>query len=80
MSDPLAGAATDAVSDAQTVVTSTYVPLLLGALLFAIVLRIAMNWMRRAAWASTNSEQLAHDRREAQFLIDSGPQRYRDQL
>lgn len=48
MSDPLGGAATDAVADAQGLVTTTYVPLLVGAVLFGVVLRIGFKWFRKA--------------------------------
>jgi len=49
MSDPLGGAASGAVSDAQGLVTGTYVPLLVGAVIFGIVLRIGFKWLRKAA-------------------------------
>lgn len=52
MSDPLDGAATDAVADAQGLVTSEYVPLLVGAVLFGIVLRIGFKWFRKATRAA----------------------------
>lgn len=48
MSDPLGGAATTAVADAQGLVTGTYVPLLIGAVLFGVVLRIGFKWFRKA--------------------------------
>lgn len=48
MSDPLGGAAAQAITDAQGLVTGTYVPLLVGATLFGIVLRIGFRWFRKA--------------------------------
>lgn len=48
MTDPLGTADTDAVSDAQALVTANYVPLLIGAIVFGVVLRIGFKWLRRA--------------------------------
>lgn len=52
MSDPLDGAAADGIADAQALVTSDYVPLLVGALLFGIVLRIGFKWFRKSVRAA----------------------------
>lgn len=52
MSDPLGGAADGAVSDAQALVTTEYVPLLVGAVIFGVVLRIGFKWLRRSARAA----------------------------
>lgn len=52
MSDPLDGAAAEAVGDAKDLVTGTYVPLLIGAVLFGIVLRIGFKWFRKATRAA----------------------------
>lgn len=52
MSDPLDGAAADAVGDAQALVTADYVPLLIGAVLFGIVLRIGFKWFRKSVRAA----------------------------
>lgn len=48
MSDPLGGAQGTAISDAQGLVTGTYVPLLVGAVVFGIVLRIGFKWLRKS--------------------------------
>lgn len=48
MSDPLGGAAGTAIGDAQDLVKGTYVPLLIGATLFGIVLRIGFKWFRKS--------------------------------
>lgn len=48
MSDPLDGAGATAVSDAQGLVTGTYVPLLVGAVVFGVVLRIGFRWLTKA--------------------------------
>lgn len=52
MSDPLGGAAAGAIDDAQGLVTTTYVPLLVGATLFGIVLRIGFKWFRKSTRAA----------------------------
>lgn len=52
MADPLGGAAGTAVGDAKDLVTGTYVPLLVGAVLFGIVLRIGFKWFRKATRAA----------------------------
>ena len=49
MSDPLgAGTLSGAVDDVQGLVTTTYVPVMVGAILFGVGLRIAFRWVRRA--------------------------------
>lgn len=52
MSDPLGGAATSAVADAKGLVTGTYVPLYVGAVLFGIVLSIGLAWFRKSTRAA----------------------------
>jgi len=46
LSDPLNGAAATGVADAQGLVTSDYVPVLVGATVFGIVLTIGFRWLR----------------------------------
>jgi hypothetical protein len=50
MTDPLgAGTLAGAVDDVQGLVTGTYVPVMIGAIIFGVGLRIAFRWVRRAA-------------------------------
>jgi len=52
MSDPLGGAAAAGVTDAQGLVTSDYVPVLVGATVFGVVLTIGFRWLRRSVGAA----------------------------
>lgn len=55
MSDPLSGAQESALEQAQGYMTGTVVPLVVGAVLFALVLRIALGWFMRSVRASGGS-------------------------
>lgn len=49
MTDPLgAGGLADAVGDIQGLITGTYAPVMVGAILFGVGLGIAFRWLRRA--------------------------------
>jgi hypothetical protein len=49
LADPLGpGVLASAVSDIQGLVTGTYAPVMVGAILFGTALSIAFRWIRRA--------------------------------
>lgn len=48
MSDPLDGELAYAVSDVQSLITTTYAPIMVGAIIFGVGLSIAFRWLRRA--------------------------------
>lgn len=49
LTDPLgAGILSGAVSDVQTLITGTYAPVMVGAILFGVALGIGFRWIRRA--------------------------------
>jgi len=53
MSDPLgAGGLSGAVDDAQGLVTTSYVPVMIGAIVFGVVIRIGFKWLRKATRAA----------------------------
>lgn len=52
MSDPLGGAQNAALADAKELVTETYVPWLLGAVVFGALVRIGFKWFRRGVKAA----------------------------
>lgn len=48
MTDPLgSGTMSDAVSDVQTLVTGTYLPIYIGAALSAIAIGVGLRWLFR---------------------------------
>lgn len=49
LADPLgAGTLATAVADMQALITGTYVPVLIGAILFGVALAVGFRWLRRS--------------------------------
>jgi len=50
MTDPLGtGTLAGAVDDVQALVTTTYVPIMVGAIIFGVALRVAFKWLGKAS-------------------------------